>query len=78
MNAAQLRLSATRGFGLKMTISNVFSSGFSDLPFTIASLFAKPQDSHLAGYIFYFLKPLEFCTLHQEYCVALTLGYDVY
>ena len=61
-----------------MTISNVFSSAFSDLTIEIASLFAKPQDSHPVGYIFYFFLLLEFCALHQEHCSAVALGHDVY
>ena len=43
-----------------MTISNVFSSTFSDLTFYIATLFAKVHDSHPVGYSFYFFQLLKF------------------
>ena len=39
-----VRLSATLGFSLKMTISNVSLSIFSDLTSQIANPIAKPQD----------------------------------
>ena len=73
-----MRLSATLGFGLKMTISNVYSSIFRDLTSSIATPFAKPQDSLPVGSIFYFFQALEFCVLHWEYCFALALGQDIY
>ena len=49
-----LRLSATLGLCLTMTISNVFSSILNDLKSPIATPLAKPQDSLPVGSIFYF------------------------
>ena len=72
-----MRLFATLGFRLKMTISNVVSSIFSDLTSEIATPFAKPQDSLPVGSIIYFFQLLEICVLHWEYCSALALGQDV-
>ena len=77
MSAAELHLSWTVGLGPKMTISNVFSSTFSDLTFDIASLFAKAQDSHPFHIFYLFLQLLESCALHQEYCSALAPRQDV-
>ena len=73
-----LRLSATIGFGLRLTISNVFSSTFSYWTSEIANPFAKPQDSLPFGSNFYFFQLLEFCVLHWEYCSALAFGQEVY
>ena len=58
------RLSATLSFGVKMTLSRVILSMFSDLRSQIATLFAKPQESLPVGYIFYFFQLLEICVLH--------------
>ena len=73
-----LRLSATLGFSLKMTISNVVSSIFSDLTSSMATPFAKPPDLLPVGSIFYFFQLLEICVLQLEYCSALALGQEVY
>ena len=73
-----LRLSATLGFSLKMTISYVFSAIFSGLTCRLAIPFAKPQDSLPVGFIFYFFQLLEICVLHREYCSALALVQNVY
>ena len=62
-----MRLSTTVSFGLKMAVSYVLSSTFSDLTFEIANLFAKPRDSHPVGFIFYIFQLLEFSAIHQEY-----------
>ena len=62
-----LRLSAILSYSIKMTISRVVPSIFSDLTSYIATPFAKPQDSLLAGFIFYFSQVLEICVLHWEY-----------
>ena len=78
LGAAQLRLSATINFKRKTTIPNVFSSIFSDFIFQIATPFAKPQDSHPVGYIFYSVQLLEFFAHHQEYCSAVIIGQGVY
>ena len=63
-SALVLRLSATLGHGLKMKISNIVSSIFSDLTSEIANPFAKPQDSLPVGSIFYFFQLLDFCALY--------------
>ena len=63
---------------MKMTISRVISSFFSDLTCYIATPSAKPQESLPVGYIFFFFQLLGICVLHWEYCSALALGQDVY
>ena len=73
-----MRLFASIGFGLGMTICSVVSSFFTGLTSQIATPFAKPQDSLPAGSLCYFSQLLEFCVLHWEYCSALALGQDVY
>ena len=61
-----------------MTISYVFLSTFSDLIFSITTGFAKQQESHPVGCIFYLFQLLQVWALHWEYCSALALGQDVY
>ena len=78
MSVAQLRLSTTVRFRLKMTISTICLSTFSDLTFSMANVFAKPQDLHPVAYTFYFFQLLEFCALHQEYFSTQTLDPDGY
>ena len=77
MSAAELRLSTTVRFGLKMTISNIFLSALSDFqnrsPFHYTTGFT-PCWLHFL----FFFQVLEFRALHQEYCSALSLGRDAY
>ena len=73
-----LRLSATRPFSLKMTISNVVSSNFSELTSSIATPFAQHTGFLPIGLIYYLIQLLDVCALHWEYCSDLALGPDVY
>ena len=78
LRSASFALVCDFEFGVKMSISRVSLSIFSDLTCYIATTFAKLQESLPVGYISFFFQLLDTCVLHWEYCSVLALCQDFY